>query len=979
MKVTNALKAAAVLVGSLLLAACGGGGGSGNDSGFNPPGINVSASAAGNSVQAGRNVNVTVTVRQASGAAIQDGTAVNGVVAPANIGSLVALGPNGPLGGATAQTVGGVANFRFTGGSVGTATLTFSVPDPNAPARNVTATVTINVTQGIDRLTLEATTTTLPINIFNVDPFFGSPYMAEVTITLRTASGELVNAEDGVQVAVNPVGNTGGFTTLDDPETDEDNEFLIRLGQGPVDVTAGKATVFMHSLNFSGQSTMTVTGQDPSTGETVSASLVFNMVSTTPPLPGTVSISPTRAPQYVQASGGNSSGQFEVRVDDGIGQPVPNPVAGSAAFNNVRIELVGNANGARLSGVGANGQATSGTAIAVRTTSGITGAALISGDIPGVVRIRATSDRADNNVDNGISDPVSAERSVMISDGRLFDVDLTAPTRGLVVNRVDPSVEIDADELPPDPDGTYSFTISAIATDRQGNPVIPGTVLSFGLIDEPQQTGLDDFLIFGFDGDPQEGGRNFFAPTGQFTTAGGGVGPGDTLVLFGEDVIGNRDHESARRVSSVNSATSLTVDRRFNHNDTTGSIVNSGPILPYVIGRAADGNIVASAPTDENGVATVRMTYPVLKLGKGAIVWTQGDGDIVNGAPETVGDVEFISFPGLAPATLVVSPSAIPGNTTTTLTACVFDALGSPIAGVPVGFSFDFETGGQGSIDGASGAGTFANPTGFGGCTVGSVTTSGVLDDGGSINFSAAGATDEVEIRVGRFVLMATPSAFFGGGGITTLRLVDQSGNPVAGVQLTGTCTSLGGALISTAPASGSTGVTNANGETRFQINASNLNQANEAGSGTCTYEVPGGEPSVDVEIQGFDLCLSQISPAAPGCGPTTPPQQFVLTLQLQGAVAGTAAIATSNPSGINCTKPDGANQTCTASFSNDAAVTLVVTPQPNDIAEGARRVTFTGDCIGASVPGTGDAGASRSASVLMNAARTCTATISPP
>lgn len=969
MKLIRTLQAALVLVGALFLAACGGGGGSGNDSGFNPPGISVSASASASSVQSGARVDITVTVREANGAPIRDGTQVTGVVAPAGIGSLVAVGPNGPTGGASIGTVGGVATFRFTGNAVGTANLTFSVQDPNAPARNVTANLTITVTPGIDRLTAVATTTTLPINAFNVSPFLGSPYMAEVTITFRTASGQLVNQPDGVQVSVNPVGQTGGFSTLDDPETDDVNEFLVRLGQGPVDVVAGKATVFMHSLNFAGQSTMTITGQDPETGETLTTSLVFNIVSTTPPLPAAVLISGTTAPQYVQGSGGNTTGQFEVRVNDGIGQPAPDPVAGSNAFNNVRIEFVGDALGARLSGVSASGQAVSGGAISTRTTNGITGAALISGSTPGTVRIRATSDRADNNVDNGISDPVSAERTFAISDGVLFDLDIAVPSVGLRVNRVSPDVSFDGPaEQTPDPDGTYSLTISAIATDRLGNPVIPGTVVNFGLIDEPQASGFDDFLIFGNDGDPQEGGRSFTAPSGRFTTAGGGAGPGDALVLFGEEIVGNRDHESARRITAITSATSLQVDRRFNHNDTTGSIVNSGSVLPYVIGRAADGNIVASGTTDENGVVTVKMNYPVRKLGKGAIVWAQGDGDIVAGAPETVADVEFVSFAGLAPASLSVSPAVIPGNTTIDVVACVFDALGHPLGGVGVGFGFEFEGGGQGSIDGVPSAGVLASATDFSGCTVGRVVTTGVVQNGGKIRFNAAGAEDTVEIRVGELVLMANPAAFFGNGGTTTLRLVDSGGNPVPGVQLTGTCEGQDGAVLSTAPASGETGVTNANGEARFTINAQNLNQAGAAGSGTCTFTAPGGEPSVDVTVQGIDICTQNFSPPPQGC-PTTPVTQRTLTLNLNGTPSATA---TSSPTGLACTKPAGSNQVCTATFDEGTTVNLQLqTSSPMQAPPAG--IVLSGDCVGSQTSTTAAA-----ATVVMSADRTCTVTFNP-
>lgn len=972
MNATRILKAALLVVGSALLAACGGGGGSGNDSGFNPPGITVRASAASSSVQAGRTVNVTVEVRQANGAAISDGTGVNAVVSPANVGSIVALGPNGPTGGTTAQTVGGIANFRFTGTTPGNATVTFSVPDPNAPARNVTANVQISVSQGIERLTIEATTDTLPINAFNVDPFFGSPYMAEVTITLRTASGELVNAPDGVQVSVNPVGNTGGFSTLDDPETEDINEFVVRLGQGPVDVVAGKATVFLHSLNFSGQTTMTVTGQDPETNETVTASKVFNIISTATRMPATLSVSPPAAPQYVQGSGGNTSGQFEVGVADGIGQPVPNPVAGNSAFNNVRLELIGDAHGARLSGVGANGQPVSGTSILVRTTNGVTGGVLISGDSPGNVLIRATADRADNNVDNGIADPVFSQRTVAISDGVLFDIDITQPiANALTINPVSTDVEdVDPDAIPPSPDGTYSLTIAAIATDRLGNPVLPGTTISFGLIDEPQETGFGDFYLSGANGDPQESGKLFTAANGGFTTRGGGAGPGDALVIFGEEVIGNRDHESARRIESINSPTSLSVSRRFNPNNTTGSSVNSGPVLPYVIGRAADGNIAASGITNADGVVRVKMNYPVSKLGKRAIIWAQGDGAIVNGEPKTVADVEVTAFAGVAPATLVVTPATIFGNSTQTVVACVYDRLGSPIGGVDIGFNFQSMGSGTGSIDGRAGRGVFASATGFDGCTVGTVVTSGMTAAGGEIHISGAGDTAVVEIEISELALIAQPAAFFGSGGVTTLTLVDAAGRRISGVQLIGNCTSAGDATVQTRPVNGETGVTNANGQARFDVVAGNLNQVGGAGSGNCTYSVVGGSPSATVRVQGVDVCDSAFSPLPEGC-PSTPTPQFTVTLNLNGA--GIGAVASSTPAGIACTKPDGANRVCTGSFTQGVNVAILINSQ---VAGAPQNATFVvdGDC-------TRDGGINDTAIVVIPAIsqnRTCTVTLSP-
>jgi hypothetical protein len=247
------------------------------------------------------------------------------------------------------------------------------------------------------------------------------------------------------------------------------------------------------------------------------------------------------------------------------------------------------------------------------------------------------------------------------------------------------------------------------------------------------------------------------------------------------------------------------------------------------------------------------------------------------------------------------------------------------------------------------------------------------------LRISAVGQSVDVQIRIGTLVLSARPSAFYGGGGVTTLRLVDAGGNPVPGVQLSGTCTGVGGALVSTAPHNNGTGITNSNGEAQFAVVAQNLNQNNAAGSGTCTYIVPGGTPSAIVRVQGVDLCDSAFSPPNPGCEEEDPPAQATLTLVLAGAGLDTAAIATSSPAGINCSKPSGASQNCTASFTDGESVSLAVTPQPSDTVAGAGRVTFTGDCLPSALPGSGDTGATRTASVLMNGARTCTATVASP
>ncbi len=221
------------------------------------------------------------------------------------------------------------------------------------------------------------------------------------------------------------------------------------------------------------------------------------------------------------------------------------------------------------------------------------------------MQVQATADRGDNNVDNGISSPVSSTGTVTVSDGKLYRLEpfLQRLQRGaILVNGVSGGVSTNGTSVPPDPDATYSLTVTAQGTDRFGGPVLPGTQIRFGAIDSPiDADGF--FAISGNQGDPEEGGIHFSALDGHFITAGGGAGPGDTLLVIGKESqgapAGNADLESASKVVTVLSETQLTVSTPFNLNDTTGASVNHGPVLPYIVGRPEIGNITSPALTND--------------------------------------------------------------------------------------------------------------------------------------------------------------------------------------------------------------------------------------------------------------------------------------------------------------------------------------------------------------------------------------------
>lgn len=928
------VKGLVVVLLASILSACGGGGG-GSDGTFTPPSqARISATSASASVPAGGTLAVTVNVTTASGGPIADGTLVSASASPSNLGGVFGVANGQPGAASTASTVAGRAEFVFVAANQqGPVTLNFSTqPAGQATAVTTSLALSVSAPSATGNITIQAVTNQLPVNLFGVRPFLGSPYITELVITARSASGQPISIPrgnaGGLGVSINPV-TIAAFSTLDDPETTDRNEFVVLLGQGPVNIVAGRATVFVHSFTTVGAAVVTATIQDPDTGRTMTTTQTINVVSTAPSLPATVQLFPGFSGLYAQGSGGASSGVFEVNVSDGIGQPVPNPAAGNAAFNNVRVEVIGDAPAAaneRVNGVNAAGQNVSGQAIAVRTTSGSATFNFVAGSRIGQTTVRVTADRADNNVDNGISDPVVAERTVVISDGRLFALQITSPiTDAISANLVVPTPEGGQRQL----DGTYSLTVSALATDRQGNPVLPGTPIEFGLVDAPlvgfPGQGSGAFAISGGDGNPQESGFLFSAPGAEFQTAGGGAGPGDTLLVLGQSVPGNRDLESARTVSQINSRSSLSTLQRFNPNDDTGTSVDNGDVLPYIIGRAQHGNIVGTGFTDANGVATVRMNYPVSRLGQSVAVWARGTATAPGGS-RLISDIEGYVYPGIARLNIIVSPTSIPGNTTASVTVCLRDDLNSPIQGAFVDFSFSLASG-TGTIGGRS-SGPLPSPTGSNGCVFVPVVTSGMSQDGdNTLTFSLGDAEPvDVEIKVAAdLVLQAFPSAFIGNGNFeVNLRLIDGAGNPVAGRAIAVACTADGDtATVSVVqPPS----VTDASGNSRATISATDMDQPGGGGQGECVFSLGGGQPSATVLFRGRNSCAGgggfSPPPPANACNTGTTQNQ-TLTLNLSGGAGGTVA----GTDGFTCSAPSAAQVACARPFPANTVVSLTVTP----------------------------------------------------
>ena len=726
-------------------------------------------------------------------------------------------------------------------------------------------------------ITLTTLRTTLPLNPNNVAPYPGSPYMAEVAFTYRNNAGAITALTSDATFTTSSAGIVS-LSPPDDPSTTDINEMATRMVSFHDKTNNGSYGFFVTSYDVAGTATVTASATDPTTNRTVSQTLTFTVAGATP-LPAGIDIEPSPASVYIPGSGGSTNSVIRVQVRDGANQPVPNP----GAVDNVRFEIVGSPGGAILSATSAAGPAT-GTTVSTQTINGIAAVSFQAGSTQGPIQIRATVDRSDNNVTNGIGDALSATTTVVVSDGKLFSLTLASPIiNALRVNRVSdgviPPADVDPpgdDGIPTDPDATYSLTISALAKDRQGNPVVPGTVIRFGVIDEPFDVTTDSFSMSGTDGDAQEGGTLFTSLSGKFVTGGGGAGPGDVLAVFGKEVQGNTDLESALTVQRINSQTSLNTASNFNLNNTTGSSVNYGPVLPYVVARAEHGNITATGVTNDIGRASANLNYTMSTIGFLNVIWAQGESvDTVTGGAKRVSDVEIGSYPGLAPGTIVASPSPIIGNRTEQVQVCLYDAMLAPIQRARIGFSFQLPQG-TGSVDGVTGSGTLGSSTGPNGCAVAHVVTSGLTAStetaaSGTLTFSLGGLTTSVDIIVNLATLQVSPSSIIvPEAGLTrtiTITARDTGGSAISGVAITGTCSASGGAGATIAPAA-FTGVTGPTGSTTHTVTASGFVVPGSAippvaplsGSGICTYStVQGLSASVIfngvIDCGGFSPC----------------------------------------------------------------------------------------------------------------------------
>lgn len=268
-------------------------------------------------------------------------------------------------------------------------------------------------------ISLSAARTELPLNIGNAGPGIGidAPYTTTVYVSARRKNtGDAIpGGEDVFGCNVLPSGLEYGALYYLDGDPEHETEIELPGGETitvpsayravTLDANAGGASFHFHAGDMAGTAEITCSVSDPQSGKQVSDTIRIAVGQAT----GRASQVRVDAesPQFLFAQNTNGPTQLllQAQVLDDAGQRVPNPTG-----NNLFAEIVpGSVPGALLRGTGGDG-----TTVRTRSINGQAQFSVISGAQTGNVLVRVTADRSDNNVDNGIANPVTNLVSVPV-------------------------------------------------------------------------------------------------------------------------------------------------------------------------------------------------------------------------------------------------------------------------------------------------------------------------------------------------------------------------------------------------------------------------------------------------------------------------------------------------------------------------------------------------------------------------------------
>lgn len=415
-----------------------------------------------------------------------------------------------------------------------------------------------------------------------------------ISATVRDANGELLRNAT-VQFST----TLGSFSA-----TEAITRTTAETGRGGSnDAGNGVAAVRLYPGQSAGSATVTVYVNGVQTTTTVT--IAGTAVEPERPVPASISIAASERAIYVAGVGQMESSTITVRLLTSTGGAAKDAPAG---INNVRVSFVTQPNGGELLlGTQSSGQLVQNTkTLDVATTNGVATLTLNSGQLPGVVELKA---EALDTTGASYSPAIQTTASVLsIASGPAHSIVFSYPIEAGIQNMGN---------------GTYRREGGLLVTDRYGNPVADGTVINLGVIDSVLLSNRAPQINYGFGSTVTDGNAS--------TTANSTILTDLSNALFQSAVITrnntNRFIEAQDRVLIFNAqaedksrfvaalptqASSVAVNKNYLNTDTGLEYLVGASLLGMQVAGVdpAKEGLVSGQAVTKDGAASFYLTYP---------------------------------------------------------------------------------------------------------------------------------------------------------------------------------------------------------------------------------------------------------------------------------------------------------------------------------------------------------------------------------
>lgn len=273
------------------------------------------------------------------------------------------------------------------------------------------------------RITLTTAKSQLPLNIANLPAGTGAfaPYTTTLYVDARVGSNAIPGGDNIFGCNIVQGLDSGALYYLDgNEEHQDDNGNALAYRSVTLGANSGGASFHFSSSDQAGTARVVCSVTDPRDGRVYSASVDIAVGAATGKVASVIGRaeapfvlltrdSATRPPVNASQPAYRNNLGIQAFVMDDANQPIPTP---SAPNLQISIRPLGQAAvGARL----LQGNQ-SGSVLQVRTIGGVGLFSLSSGVNPGAIVLEYVTDRFDNDVTNGIQDPVTSLHAVPVND-----------------------------------------------------------------------------------------------------------------------------------------------------------------------------------------------------------------------------------------------------------------------------------------------------------------------------------------------------------------------------------------------------------------------------------------------------------------------------------------------------------------------------------------------------------------------------------